>query len=90
MVDIIIGSVPAPGPPVNQPANSNGGAVEAEILNIRAPRQKINVPDEERRRQFRQDPHNSQVLTVLIPSSTNLPRDLDARKYKAMVRFIKK
>ena len=90
MVDIIIGSVQPVSPPVGRPTPPSG-TFEAEILNIRAPRKMITGPDgQERRKQFRQDPTNGQVLTVLIPDGAALPKDLDANKYKVMLRFMKK
>lgn len=90
MVDIIIGSVQPTGPPVNKPESSTV-TVEAEILHVRPPRQRISRPEgKERRKQFRQDPHNGQVLTVLVPNGTALPKDLDGRKYKVVMRIMKK
>ena len=90
MVDIIIGATAPPGSPVNKPG-SGGTPVEAELLNIRAPRHKIVEPaGQERRKQFRQDPQNGRVLTLLIPDSAILPKDLDGKKYKVMIRFTKK
>lgn len=90
MVDIIIGSMAPIGPPVNKPG-SGGAPVEAELLNIREPRQRIVGPlGQERRKQFRQDPQKGRVLTLLIPDGTILPKDLDGRKYKVMLRFTKK
>jgi len=90
MVDIVIGAVQPTGPPVSRPAVP-GGAVEAEILNVRQPRQQVSGPrDQERRRQFRQDPVNGRVLTILVPNSTQIPKDLDGRKYKVLLRFMKK
>lgn len=91
MVDIIIGSIPPTRPPDSKPETTVQGTVEAEILNIRRPRQSISRPaGEERRKQFRQDPHNGQVLTLLVPNGMQLPKDLDERKYKVMLRFMKK
>jgi hypothetical protein len=90
MVDIIIGGVAPPGQPINR---TGGGSapVEAELLNIREPRQKIVGPlGQERRKQFRQDPQNGRVLTLLIPNSAILPKDLDGKKYKVILRFTKK
>ena len=90
MVDIIIGAVMPTGPPVNKPG-VGGAPVEAELLNIREPRQRIVGPlGQERRRQFRQDPQNGRVLTLLIPNGTVLPKDLDGKKYKVLLRFTKK
>lgn len=90
MVDIVIGAIPPTGPPVNKPGTA-GGAIEAELLNIREPRQSIGQPaGKERRKQFRQDPANGRVLTLLVPNGTILPKDLDGRHYKVMLRFLKK
>ena len=90
MVDIIIGSVVPPGPPTSK-TETGGGMVEAELLHIREPRQRIAGPaGQERRRQPRQDPPNGRVLTLLIPDGKTLPRDLDSRKYKVLLRFMKK
>ncbi|WP_028582543.1 hypothetical protein [Desulfogranum japonicum] len=90
MVDIIIGEVQPVGTPVNKPTSS-ATMLEAEILDIRQPRKTISGPSgKERRKQFRQDPHNGRVLTILIPNGMHLPKDLDVRKYKIMLRFMKK
>ena len=91
MVDIIIGGISPTGLPVNKPGNAGGTPVEAELLNIREPRQRIAEPlGQERRKQFRQDPQNGRVMTLLIPNSTILPKDLDGKKYKVLLRFMKK
>lgn len=90
MVDIVIGAIQPVGAPTSKPGPS-GSAIEAEILDIREPRQTITGPTgKERRRQFRQDPINGRVLTVLVPNGTMLPKDLDNRKYKVLLRFQKK
>ena len=90
MVDIIIGAIEPMGAPTNRP-NPPGGLIEAELLHVREPRQRIIGPrGQERRRQPRQDPYNGKVLTLLIPDNSALPRDLDIRKYKVLVRFMKK
>ena len=90
MVDIIIGSMEPLGPPIpKQPAG--GGLMEAELLHVRTPRQRISGPRvQERRRQPRRDPMNGRVLTLLIPDGTILPKDLDGKKYKVLLRFVKK
>jgi hypothetical protein len=90
MVDIIIGSMEPLGPPTPK-SGPNGGPVEAELLHIREPRQRIVGPlGQERRRQPRQDPQKGRVLTLLIPDGTVLPKDLDIKKYKVLLRFMKK
>lgn len=90
MVDIIIGGIEPIVSSTNKPGPS-GGPVEAELLHIREPRQRIIGPlGQERRRQRRQDPQNGRVLTLLIPDGTILPKDLAISKYKVMLRFMKK
>ena len=90
MVDIIIGSIAPTGPPTSKPG-LGGAPVEAELLHVRDPRQRIVGPlGQERRKQPRQDPHNGKVLTLLIPDGTILPKDLDTKKYKVLLRFMKK
>ena len=90
MVDIIIGSIEpiTPSPSHKQPSSA---PLEAELLHIREPRQRVIGPKgEERRRQPRQDPQRGRVLTLLIPDGASLPKDLDIRKYKVLLRFMKK
>jgi len=90
MVDIIIGSMEPLGPPAKKPHDA-GGLMEAELLHVRQPRQRISGPRaQERRRQPRRDPLNGRVLTLLIPDGTILPKDLDGKKYKVLLRFVKK
>lgn len=90
MVDIIIGGIEPIVSSTNKPGPS-GGPVEAELLHIREPRQRIIGPlGQERRRQQRQDPQNGRVLTLLIPDGAILPKDLVISKYKVMLRFMKK
>lgn len=90
MVDIIIGAIEPITPSKTQPTPS-GAPVEAELLHIREPRQRVIGPQgEERRRQPRQDPQRGRVLTLLIPDGSHLPKDLDIRHYKVLLRFMKK
>ena len=90
MVDIIIGSIEPIAPSTGQQPPS-GAPVEAELLNIREPRQRVIGPmGQERRRQPRQDPRKGRVLTLLIPDASHLPKDLDIKKYKVLLRFMKK
>ena len=90
MIDIIIGSIEPVTPSTAQP-NPGGRAVEAELLHIREPRQRVIGPlGHERRRQPRQDPQRGRVLTLLIPDATSLPKDLGVGKYKVLLRFMKK
>ena len=90
MVDIVIGAIQPTGPS-NKPSTTAGGSIEAELLDIREPRHAISGPaGKERRKQFRQDPVNGRILTILVPNGTILPKNLDARHYKVMLRFMKK
>ncbi|ADW17076.1 hypothetical protein Despr_0902 [Desulfobulbus propionicus DSM 2032] len=90
MVDIIIGSTEPVGLPTGKPGPT-GAPVEAELLHVREPRHRIVGPlGQERRRQQRQDPHNGKVLTLLIADGASLPKDLDIKKYKVLLRFMKK
>ncbi len=90
MVDIIIGSVPPMGPSTKKP-DISGKTIEAEILNIRIPRQKITKREgEERRRQFRRDPIGGRILTILISNSSLLPHDISSARYKIRLNFVKK
>lgn len=90
MVDIIIGSIEPLGPPASKPG-IGGTPIEAELLHVRDPRQRVAGPlGQERRKMPRQDPHNGKVLTLLIPDSKILPKDLDTKKYKVLIRFMKK
>jgi len=91
MVDIIIGGIQPPGPPPGQSRPAGEVPIEAELLNVRNPRQRITKPKgKERRRQFRRDPAGSKVLTILVPKGGILPKDLDGQKYKVILRFQKK
>ena len=90
MVDIVIGAIAPTGPPTGQ-STPHGQTVEAELLDIRPPRQRLDGPDgKERRRRFRQDPANGRVLTILVPNAAELPKDLSVNKYRVLLRFVKK
>jgi len=90
MVDVIIGAIQAMGPPIQRPGGV-GGAIEAEILNVRPPRKGVSGPaGRERRREQRRDPPAGRVITLLVPNGVELPRDIDGRRYKAMLRLVKK
>lgn len=90
MVDIIIGSIIPPGSPADRTPQP-GGLVEAELLHVRSPRQRtLATAGQERRKQVRRDPPNGRVVTLMIPDAKALPRDLDTKKYKVLVRFVRK
>ncbi|RXL76365.1 hypothetical protein EO238_32235 [Citrobacter sp. AAK_AS5] len=65
--------------------------MEAELLHVRPPRQRTVGPaGQERRKQVRRDPPTGRGLTLMIADGTALPRDLDTKKYRVLVRFVKK
>ena len=86
-MDITIGSIAPPGTQANKPG-TGGAPVEAELLNIREPEHRtVESWGQER---HRQEPQNGRILTLLIPHNTVLPKDLDGKKYKVLLRFMKK
>ena len=90
MVDIMVGAIPPAGPPASVTRPTTTG-VEAELLNIRNPRQRISGPKgRERRKQFRQDPAGGKVLTLLVANGNILPKNLNTRDYRVVLRFVKK
>jgi hypothetical protein len=90
MVDIIIGSTAPIGPPTGKPGPGSA-PIEAELLHVRDPRQRIAGPlGQERRKQPRQDPRKGKVLTLLIPDGAILPKDFDVKKYKVLLRLVRK
>ncbi|HHL33682.1 MAG TPA: hypothetical protein ENJ30_04895 [Desulfobulbaceae bacterium] len=90
MVDILVGGIPPAGPPVS-PTRLSATGVEAELLNIRSPRKRITGPKgRERRKQFRQDPVGGKVLTILVANGNTLPKNLNTKDYRVVLRFVKK
>jgi len=91
MVDILVGGIPPAGPPVSSTRPKAAAGVEAELLNIRSPRKRISGPKgRERRKQFRQDPVRGKVLTILVANGNTLPKNLNTRDYRVVLRFVKK
>ena len=91
MVDIIIGATRPIQPPAPGKKQPSLNMVEAELLHVRLPRQRMGKrPGGERRRQFRQDPPNGKVLTILVPDGMQLPSDLDPSRYRILLRLVKK
>jgi hypothetical protein len=90
-MEIIIGSIPPLGPSPPKPTGETGPAVEAQLLHIRPPRKGIAGPSGvERRGKKVNDPAKGRVLTILVPDADMLPKDIDTRNYKVMLRFIRK
>lgn len=90
-MEIIIGSIPPLGPSPPKPTGEAGPAVEAQLLHIRPPRKGIAGPSGvERRGKKVKDPQKGRVLTILVPDADMLPKDIEANKYKVILRFIRK
>lgn len=69
---------------------TTSGPVEARLLHVRPPRKGIAGPlGMERREKEQVDPLRGRVLTVMVPDSESLPKDLDSENYKVILRFQK-
>lgn len=69
---------------------ASSGPVEAIILNVRRPRKGIAGPSGmERRDKGVNDPLRGRVLTIMVPDSGALPKDIDTANYKVVMRFQK-
>lgn len=67
-----------------------GGPVEAKVLHVRPPRTGIAGPlGMERREAKGSDPLRGRVLTIMVPDSEVLPKDLEKADYKVIMRFQK-
>jgi len=89
-MEIIIGSIPPLGPTPTRPPET-GPTVEAHLLHIRPPRKGIAGPSGmERRGKKVNDPQKGRVLTILVPDANSLPKDIDSKKYKVILRFVRK
>jgi hypothetical protein len=44
----------------------------------------------ERRGKKVNDPQKGRVLTILVPDANSLPKDIDSKKYKVILRFVRK
>ncbi len=89
-MEIIVGSIP---PLRNNPGEQTpltSGPVEARVLHVRPPRKGIAGPlGMERRGRKASDPLRGRVLTVMVPDSESLPKDIDSANYKVIMRFQK-
>ncbi len=90
-MEIIVGSLPPLERNVIREQPAPSGQVEAKLLHVRPPRRGIAGPSGmERRGKKTSDPQSGRVLTVLVPDSAVLPKDLDKANYKVFLRFQKK
>ncbi len=90
-MEIIIGSISPLGQPKSKHPTKESGAIEAQLLNIRAPRKGIAGPSgAERREKKTQDPVNGRVLTLMVLDGDELPKDLDKDRYRITLRFQRK
>ncbi len=90
-MEIIVGSVPPLERNVVKEQQVPSGQVEAKLLHVRPPRKGIAGPSGmERRGKKTSDPRSGRVLTIMVPDSAVLPKDIDKADYKVFLRFQKK
>jgi hypothetical protein len=92
MVDIVVGRIP-PMNRVDSGKQPDMRPIEAQILNVRAPRQRQRQrPDRtpnRRRDKTHADPPGSRVLVLLVPEAHRLPDDLDEGNYRILLRIVR-
>jgi hypothetical protein len=92
-MEIVIGAAPRVGQP-NQPVDTRGGFVEAQVLNIRPPRRRRDGPrtghPDRRDRSHEHDPASGRVLLLLVPEGYHVPKDLGTGNYRVFLRFAPK
>ncbi len=87
-MEIIIGSIPPLGTSGEKPVVRESGVVEAQLLNVRAPRKGIAGPSgAERRGKKAKDPVRGRVLTLMVVDVNSLPKDIDDTNYRVSLRF---
>ena len=90
MVDFIVGPVsPVRGEQQGVEAR-HGEPVQGVVLAVRNSRRHASDGTAPERRQApgRRDPAGAQVLTILIPDGSAVPRDLAGGNYRVVVRFV--
>jgi hypothetical protein len=91
-MEIVIGASPRVGQPTKKEP-SRGAYVEAQVLNIRAPRrrreQRAGKPDR-RYRGSGHDPAAGRVVVLMVPDGYNIPKDLESGNYRVFLRFAPK
>ncbi len=92
-MEIVIGDTSAVGSPTVKEGRT-GGLVEAKVLNIRAPRKrKVNTTvwkDKRRKEKYGHDPGDGRIMVLLVPDGYKIPKDIETREYKVLMRFIPK
>ncbi len=87
-MEIIIGSVPPLSTKAKPEQSRDSGVVEAQLLHVRPPRKGVAGPSgAERRGKKARDPLKGRVLTLMVPDSEALPKDIDTARYKVSLRF---
>jgi hypothetical protein len=91
-MEIVIGAAPYVGLPEKKRRLASESSVEAHFLAIRRPRKHYGMPRQgEQNRRFRisgLDPAGGRILTLLVPDSNNLPKDITNGEYKIFLRFV--
>ncbi len=90
-MEIIIGSIPPLPAQAQKLPEKSSGTIDAQLLNVRAPRKGIAGPSgRERRNKAASDPLRGRVLTIMVPDASMLPGDFDSDKYDVSLRLIRK
>ena len=92
-MEIVIGASPRVGQPGNK-AESRGGYVEAQVLNIRPPRRRREGPRAgQRDRRYKSggnDPAAGRVVVLMVPDGYSIPKDIGSGNYRVFLRFAPK
>ena len=92
-MEIVIGAVNRVGQSL-QKAEARGAFVEAQVLNVRRPRQHRGDPgsgrSDRRDKGDIQDPVSGRVIVLLVPDGYDVPQDLDSGNYRVFLRFTPK
>jgi hypothetical protein len=91
-MEIVIGASPRVGQP-GKKETSRGGYVEAQVLNIRAPRRRRESRAGQPDRRYRgsgHDPAAGRVVVLMVPDGYNIPKDIGSGNYRVFLRFAPK
>jgi hypothetical protein len=92
-MEIVIGASPRVGQP-GKKAEARGAFVEAQVLNVRAPRRRREGPrsgQPDRRYKGRgNDPAAGRVVVLMVPDGYNIPKDLSSGNYRVFLRVAPK
>ena len=94
-MEIVIGDASPVGSPATKDSITIGGMVEAKMLNIRPPRKRGRAhskawDNKRRQEKYGQDPGDGRIMVILVPDGYRIPKDIDTREYKILMRFIPK